>query len=361
MPRGLFAGLSLAVCLAVAGCGGGGNGNGSAAKYKVAVIPKGLSHEFWQSIHRGADQAARDLGDKGIAVDILWEGPREESEALEQIKIIRQKTNMGINGLVLAPQDSKQMVPPVEQADGKGVAVVIIDSGLDPAALQKNPDLIVKYVATDNRKGGQLAAKALLDALEKEGKTAPKLILFRYAVGSESTEQREAGFLEYVEARQKAGKRIEIISQDKYAGATVATAQKEAGPLLTNLRDSGIDGIFAVNESAAQGMLNALKTKQMNKQVKLVGFDSSEPLLQAVRDGDVNTLIVQDPFYMGYVGVWTVVHYLEGYDVRQGKLDFPTGEYPLNKDNIDAPEMVERYKPEAQLKRKIVPPEFKKQ
>ncbi len=135
----------------------------------------------------------------------------------------------------------------------------------------------------------------------------------------------------------------------------------EAGQLLTNLRDQGIDGIFAVNESAAQGMLNALRTKRMNKQVKLVGFDSSEPLLQAVRDGDVDTLIVQDPYYMGYMGVWTAVHHLEGDDVRQGQLDLTTGEYPLNKGNLDAPEMVERYKPEAQLKRRIVPPDYKKQ
>jgi ribose transport system substrate-binding protein len=107
-------------------------------------------------------------------------------------------------------------------------------------------------------------------------------------------------------------------------------------------------------------MLVALKTKQMNKQVKLVGFDSSEPLLQAVRDGDVDTLIVQDPYYMGYMGVWTVVMHLEGYDVRQGALSFSTGEYALNKENIDSPEMQARYKKEAQEKRAIVPPDFKK-
>jgi ribose transport system substrate-binding protein len=358
MSRGVIAGLSLGVCLAFAGCTGGGAT--SAAKYKIAVIPKGLSHEFWQSIHRGADQAAKDLGARGVSVEILWDGPTEESDATAQIKIINQKRAMGVQGMVLAPQDSKQMAPPVEHTVEQGVAVVIIDSGLDPEALKKNPDLIVKYVATNNRNGGRLAAKALIDALEKEGKKEPKLVLFRYAPGSESTEQREAGFLDYVEEQQKAGKKIDIISKDEYAGATVSTAQKAAGPLLTRLRGQGIDGIFAVNESAANGMLNALKTQKMNKDVKLVGFDSSAPLLQAVRDGDIDTLIVQDPFYMGYMGVWTVVNHLEGYDVRQGQVDLTTGEYPLNKDNIDSPEMVERYKAEAQQQRKIVPPEYKK-
>jgi ribose transport system substrate-binding protein len=357
MLRGAFVGLIVALCLSLIGCSGGG---AAAAKYKIAVIPKGLSHEHWQSVHRGADQAAKDLGAKGISVEILWDGPREESDATEQINLIRQMTNMGVQGLVLAPQDSKQMVPPVEQAVAKGVAVSIIDSGLDKDSLEKNPNLIVKYVATNNRNGGRLAAKALIDALAAAGKTEPKLVLFRYAPGSESTEQREDGFLDYVAEQQKSGKKITLLSKDTYAGATVETAQKEAGPLLTNLRDQGIDGIFAVNESAATGMLVALRTKQMNKQVMLVGFDSSEPLLQAVRDGDVDTLIVQDPYYMGYMGVWTVVMHLEGHDVRQGQLDLTTGEYTLNKSNIDSPEMVERFKKDAQEKRTIHPPEYKK-
>src|SRR5258708_5166923 len=99
MSRLVFALLSLAACLALAGCTGGGTS--SAAKYKIAVIPKGLSHEFWQSIHRGADQAAKDLGSKGVTVEILWDGPTEESDATAQIRIINQKRAMGVQGMVL--------------------------------------------------------------------------------------------------------------------------------------------------------------------------------------------------------------------------------------------------------------------
>ena len=88
--------------------------------------------------------------------------------------------NQGINGLVLAPQDSKQMVPPVEQCVAKKIPVVVIDSGLDKDVLKENPDLIVKYVATNNYNGGQLAAEKLIAVLEKEGKKEPTVILFRY-------------------------------------------------------------------------------------------------------------------------------------------------------------------------------------
>src|SRR5262249_35832189 len=153
----------------------------------------------------------------------------------------------------------------------KKIPVVVIDSGLDEDALRKNPDLIVKYVATNNYHGGELAAEELVKVLEKDKKTEPRVILFRYQPGSESTDQREQGFLDRIEKFNTEGKKINIISKDKYAGATVETATGEAGPLLAQFRDSGIDGIFAVNESATSGMLNALRAKKMHKKVHLVG------------------------------------------------------------------------------------------
>src|SRR3954447_3880238 len=110
MPRWGLIGLALAAGLALAGCGPNAD-----YKYRVIVIPKGLTHEHWQSVHRGADRAAEDLDKQGIAVEILWDGPRRESDATEQIDLVTFKVGAGIDGLVLAPQDSKQMVPPVER------------------------------------------------------------------------------------------------------------------------------------------------------------------------------------------------------------------------------------------------------
>src|SRR5262245_31098324 len=128
------AALALAGLL-LAGCSGNKNGDKGGDKYRIAVIPKGLTHEHWQSVHRGAERAAADLGEQGIAVEVLWDGPRKESDASEQIALIDQKIGMGIHGLVLAPQDSKQMVTPVERAVEEGVPVVILDSNLDRATL----------------------------------------------------------------------------------------------------------------------------------------------------------------------------------------------------------------------------------
>jgi ribose transport system substrate-binding protein len=346
-----------ALLLALPGCGPTEH-----VDFRIGVVPKGLTHEFWQSIHRGADRAAADLkAEDGLVVKILWDGPRKESDDIEQINIVRTLSNQGIHGLVLAPQDSKHMVPSVEQCVAKNIPVVVIDSGLDEEALQKNPDLIVKYVATNNFHGGELAAEELVKALEKAGKTEPRLILFRYAPGSESTEQRERGFLSRIETfNEKDGKKIKIISKDKYARDTVETAEKEAGPLLRQFRDDGIDGIFTVNESATSGMLNAMRKQDLNKKIHLVGFDSSEPLLKAVRDGDVDGLVVQDPYRMSYLGVWTLVKHLKGYAVGSSREQLGTGEVFLTKDNIEDDEMKGRFAAEFQAKRTIQRPDFAK-
>ncbi|MFO0841337.1 MAG: substrate-binding domain-containing protein [Gemmataceae bacterium] len=347
--------LTAASCLVGPGCAPKSN-----FKYKVAVVPKGLTHEFWKSIERGARRAAGDLTQQGISVQILWDGPRKESDASDQIRIVQTLVgSRGANGLVLAPQDSKAMVPVVEEVVQKGVPVVIIDSGLD------KPDAFVKYVATDNYNGGRMAAKHLLDVLAKDGKAAPKLVLLRYAVGSESTEQREKGFLdvvnEVIAQRKKAGQPApEVISDDVYAGATVDSSQKVSGPLLIRVKDKA-DGIFAVNESAATGMLNEMRSQKLNGKIRLVAFDSSEPLLQAVEEGDVTGTIVQDPYRMGYLGVWVLVRHLEGDDVSDGgKKSLPTGEYLLTKENLKDEASRERFEPALQAKRKIDPPEWKK-
>jgi ribose transport system substrate-binding protein len=353
MTRDTFLALALATgaCLGFAGCASKGPDSASGkVKYVIAVIPKGVSHEFWKSIERGARRAAADLTEQGIAVRVLYEGPRKESDAQEQMSLVQQMAgSRGIAGLVLAPQNSKDMVPVVKETVERGVPVVIIDSGLD------DPELYLKHVATNNFKGGQLAAKHLLDVLARDDKTNPRVVLFRYAVGSESTEQREKGFLDYL--KDKAN--VEVVSDNVYAGATVDTAQAAAGPLLVRLKGK-VDGIFAVNESATSGMLNALRSQNLNKKVRLVGFDSADALLQAVEQEDIDGLILQDPYRMGYLGLWTVVRHLEGDDVSAGGKDLPTGEHLLTKQNMQTKALRELFDPALQENRKLDLPAFAK-
>jgi ribose transport system substrate-binding protein len=321
---------------------------------RIVVIPKGLSHAFWQSILRGAQRAAADLTAKGIPTEIIWDGPLKENDALAQIRIVDRRISTRVDGIVLAPQHSETMVAPVERAVAEGIPVVIIDSGLAPRA----EPLFLKYVATDNENGGYLAAKYLVKVLNKR---EPRLILFRYQIGSESTDKRESGFERYIKEQEEAGKLKPVwLSKDRFAGPTRDSALKEALPLLNQLRDQKIDGIFAPNESSANGMLDALRSLGLNQQVRLVGFDSSEPLLQAVEQGDIDALILQDPYKMGYVSVWTLAHHLKGYDVSGTTKVMGTGEHVITHDNLKRPSTLELHDPEAQGKRTIEVPPFRK-
>jgi len=325
--------------------------------YRIAVIPKGLTHEFWQSIYRGAARAAADLsGQLDRPVEVIWDGPLRERDALAQIRIVDRHISTRVDAIVLAPQHSQTMVPPFRRAVERGIPVVIIDSGLE------DRDLIVKYIATDNYDGGRLAAQHLLQVLKAGGKTAPKVILLRYAVGSESTEKREQGFEDTINAenerRKKGGEPlIEWLSSDKYAGATKDTALREAMPLLNQFRDR-VDGIFCVNESSADGMLDAMRSLGLVGKVKLMGFDSSEPLLQAVASGEVDGLILQDPYRMGYLGVWAAVQYLRGYEI-DSPLDYSTGENVITKDNVGAQSTRELFDEKAQAARTIQTPKLR--
>jgi ribose transport system substrate-binding protein len=360
MLRNVLVLLAAGVCLALTGCGSKSDSTSSSSnKYVIAVVPKGVTHEFWKSIERGARRAAADLSAQGIAVQIIYEGPRKESDLQEQNGIVQQMvSSRGIHGLVLAPQDSRNSVPVVQEAVDRKIPVVIVDSGLD------QPELTIKYIATDNYNGGKLAAEHLLAVLAKDGKKAPKLGLLRYAVGSESTEQREKGFIDRINAeiekQKKAGKPApEIITDKVYAGATVDSAQANAGPWLIQYKDK-LDGIFAVNESATSGLLNAMCSQGLNRKIRLMGFDSAEALLDAVDQGDVDGLIVQDPYRMGYLGVWTLVRHLEGDNVSAGGKNLPTGEYLLTKSNLHDTKTRELFDPDLQAKRLVAPPTLKK-
>src|SRR5262249_19911062 len=155
--------------------------------------------------------------------------------------IIQQKAAQGIQGMALAPQN-KGMVPQVEAVASRGVRIVIIDSGLDKEKLKEKPDLVLRYIATDNHHGGWLAGERLLKTLEEAKVEDPRLVLFRYQVGSESTEQREQGFLDYLKEAKEKGKKFRLVSDNVQAGATVDTAVAAAGPLLARLGKE-IDGI----------------------------------------------------------------------------------------------------------------------
>ena len=296
----------------------------SPKRYTIAVIPKGETAEFWKSVHAGAIHAERELGN----VDVKWQGPLREDNREEQIRVVETFVAQGVDGIVLAPLDRTALVRPVHEAIAGGTPVLIIDSGLDS-------NEILSYVATNNFNGGAMAARRLGELLGGNG----NCILLRYQVGSQSTEERERGFLD---ALGKEFPRITVISQDQHAGATRESATQAMENLLGRFGDK-LDGVFAPCEPVAFGCLRALEDAGRAGKVKLVGFDATATLVDALRAGKIHGLVLQDPFKMGDLGVRMMVDHLQGKNVAR---NVSTGEYLVTKENMDQPEMRRLHSPD---------------
>lgn len=282
----------LAACCLLLACG---KHNDSSKSYTIAVIPQGSTHEYWKSIHAGAVKASRDLEKEGTKVNIIWKGPLREDDREQQTEVVEGFISQRINGIVLAPFDSHALVRPVEEAASAGIPTVVVDSALDSSN-------IVSFVATDNKKGGALAAEQMGKLLKGKG----KVLLLRYQEGVASTQAREDGFVEKLKSDFPG---IELISSNQFAGPTRDTAKRASENMLTRYGGQ-IQGIFTPNESSTAGMLLALQDLNKAGQVAFIGFDASDTFIDAMKAQQLQGIVVQNPFRMGDLGVRTMVDHL---------------------------------------------------
>lgn len=323
MRFAFVASVAFSICLGSIGCSDKGpdakTGTSSASKkkYRIAVIPKGTTHEFWKSVHAGAENAAKELGN----VEILWKGSLLENDRDGQVSVVQDFITRKVDGICLAPLDSQALVPYVKEARQEGIPTVIFDSGLD------DETDIVSYVATNNFKGGALAGERLAEVLGKKG----GVILLRYNPGSDSTAMREEGFLETLKKYPD----IKVLSSDQYSGTTPETSLDKSQQLFIKFRDQ-VNGVFAVCEPNSTGMLKALEQEGLAGKVKFIGFDPNPHLIQSMRDGKMHGIVLQDPVKMGHDAVMTVMRHLEKQPVEKR---IPTGEHMATPENMDDPEM----------------------
>jgi ribose transport system substrate-binding protein len=282
------------LCLAVifTGCGSSSDpssstapaGGGSKDSLRIAVIPKGTSHEFWKSVHFGAKQAAQEIGN----VEIIWRGPVVESDTGSQIEVVKSMITLQVDGVALAP----------------------------------------------NQKGGLVDVVEMAEAIGAKG----NVILLRYLAGSESTEQREQGFLDKIAEYTD----ITVVSSDQRGGEN-ATKAKEKVDQLLQIHGENLAGIFAVCEPNANGALEALRNAGVNNKVKLIAFDPSDALIEGLGDGSCSGIVLQDPVEMGYQAVMTLAGAIKG---EQAESFISTGESVATPDNMNDEEIQGLLKPE---------------
>jgi ribose transport system substrate-binding protein len=300
--------------------GGGGGGGGAASDGEamtIALVPKGTTHVFWQTVKKGAEDAAAEVG-----AEIKFRGPDSEEDVAGQINIIENFTTSGVDAIVMAACDSESLVDPLQKAKDAGIPIAVIDSGIEDDSIP------VTYAATDNVLGGKKAAQALMDLVGSEG---GKVAVMPFIQGAQSSDERQRGFEEEIKQHPEFELLPPVFSN---------SLQQEAVKVTENLLNSNPDvkGIFAANEPGAMGAARVLEQRGLAGDVKLVGFDAAEPELEALKEGTIQALIVQDPYRMGHEGVMAVVKATRGEDVEP-RID--TGVTVVTQDNLDDPEIQE--------------------
>ncbi len=308
---GLFA-------LSLAGCGESDPqdaAGGADRRRTLAVIPKGTQHSFWKSVEAGAKRAGQEMD-----VQVIWKGPLQESDRAGQIQLVQQFITQGVDGIALAPLDHKALVGPVKSAGAANIPVVIFDSALEG---EPGKDF-VSFVATDNRQGGRLAGQAMAKILNGKG----NVVMLRYMVGSASTTEREAGFLEAIAGHPD----IKVVLDNRYAGSSAAEAKSESLNIIDQLKAA--DAVYTPNESSTHGMLLALRQEGLAGKIKFVGFDASPVLVEGLKAGEIHALVVQNPVKMGYEAVRALAMHLDGKPVEPV---IDTGAAMVTLENLNEP------------------------
>lgn len=260
--------------------------HGAPPPLNIVFIPKSSDQVFWDLMRSGVDQAVAEEGN----ISLTWRGPAYNDDTDSQIRILQLYIKPGVDAIILTPTDRTRLVDSVKKVVQLGIKLIVVDSGID-GQYQQN------FITTDNFASGQQAAQQLAGLLGGKG----RVLVFRTVAGSASTDDRAAGFLAYMKANAPG---IRVIA-DAYGGGSAGKARHSASALLKQHPD--IDGLFAVNESATDGMLRALREAGRAGKPRFIGFDSTEFLLQGLEQKHIDGLIIQDPHQMGYLAIKAAV------------------------------------------------------
>ncbi|MBM3762241.1 MAG: substrate-binding domain-containing protein [Acidobacteria bacterium] len=281
---------------ALAGCRKGG-------QHRIAVVPKATAHLFFVSVHEGVDRAAAEL-----KAEVLWNGPSDETDSTRQIQIVDSMIAQHVDGIVISATDERALVPPLQRASAAKIPVVIFDSAV-------GIEDYVSFIATDNEGAGALAARRLGALVGGKGEVA----MVMQKPGGASTGLRERGFELTL---QREYPEVKIVARQFSLGDR-ARARAAAENILT--AHAGLAGVFASSEASSIGSIQALKARGLSGKTKLVTFDDSEMHREALQDGTIDLMLVQDPSRLGYEAVKAMAEHLQGRKPAR-RMDLPVRE-----------------------------------
>ncbi|SDH68827.1 ABC transporter substrate-binding protein [Pseudomonas abietaniphila] len=287
-----------------------------AANSEIAVIVKSSNSNYWQNVQKGAQAAAKDLPN----ATVTFQGPASESAIADEVNMVVNAVNRGVSGIVLAASDPDALVPAIKQAWEAHIPVVLIDSTVsaEGAAYYQS------FLSTDNTKAGELCAQRMI---EKVGKTG-KIAIMSYVPGAGSEIGRVGGFTHYIKQHSN----LTIVGPF-YSQSQMANALNQTTDVLSANPD--LKGIYGANEPTAVGMARGIAQAGKAGKLVAIGFDGNEDLQNFVKDGTLDSIVVQSSYKMGLDSVTSVAKVIARTQVPK---TIDTGVLLIDKSNIDSTE-----------------------
>lgn len=291
--------LAAASLLALTACGGGssddaaGSGSGSSGgKLSVVYVPGLTGNPFYNTVGCGGAAKAKELG-----VDFTVQGS-PEFDVTKQTAIVNAVVANAPDALMISVTDSTAMKLPLAEAKAAGIDVITIDGDLE------DKDIALTNIQSDNEEGGALAAENLAELVGEKG----SVLGINQSPGNPIGEAREKGFKDKL-AEYPGMTYLET----QYSENSTATAAQIASTAATSNAD--LVGVYTMSTNNTEGAITGVREAGKTGAVRVVGYDTSEPILQALEDGTVDGVVVQYPYGEGATGVQSAVDASEGKDV----------------------------------------------
>lgn len=298
MARIRFVSSGVAAALAVVFAAGGvaagkaafddsGSSSGGGAAVggtKVDVITKATDSDFWQSMLAGSKQAGDDFG-----IDLGLFGPTSETDIEEQVSLVENSISRGADAIVLASNSSTALNSAVDRARDAGIKVITVDNAITTEA--------EGFIGTDNVKAGEQAGVRMCELLTDKGQEDGKILHESSTSGQQVLVDRFNGFKSGLAAKCPDAEIIQTSVNDNDLNKAVS----QVNDALTATPD--LAGVFADNNTSGTGAAKAVAERNASDRVSVVAFDSDPAEIAGVRDGSIDAIIVQNPFFFGYQGV----------------------------------------------------------
>jgi ribose transport system substrate-binding protein len=285
----------------------------------IAVIPKGNADLFWQTVHAGAVKASREFN-----TEIVFNGPPNETDISSELQILETMINRRVDAIALAPSDREALANTVNRAMNEQIPMVIYDSGIAT-------ENYVSFIATDNFAAGEMAGERMGQILHGKG----DIVMVKTSPGGASTTAREDGFRKVITEKYPG---IHILDE-RFGKAVVATSLDVTENMLS--AHPNVSGIFCSNESGTTGAMQALRSR--GAKIKLVGFDWSPTTLAGLEAGQIDSLVIQNPFEMGYEAVAACVKAINKQPVQKRINLAPR---LITQQNLNDPDVQQQVKPD---------------